>query len=460
MMQRKQWSRMAWSLTVTWIALLLCSLTTGWLNRFFYDTDRLPAPGIDFFSVERGWFSLLAGRSEYDTFRTTYGPYATWLNYHPLLAVVIGPLLTLFTPFVAYAVWTGLSALLMALSAWVIARKAGSLHQAGAMLLLLGAFPTFILLQSGNVQAVLILSSALIFAALQRIAEEPSRTSDQTLLLAGLLLSLFSKPIVLAMLPLLLMLRETRRTAANATCIYLAVSLLSLVLPAWNPEPLTWHDRWMWISHPKFIASTMNVYTNHFIVTAPMRDNAVHWFAMIGITDFRFLHIDIYSLSALLDGWLGFATPSVLYRVPILLVLEVSALVALVQDRQTRIEAALMVVMAASLLLILSYGVVWEYHYTLLLPVAAACLVQKSRHRMVQCIPVLGVFTWLPSLYVVFRSYDLQRISVQNILRAERVLPVLAAFLLLLAEATRLALQDSSHLRFLSKGTSAVSESC
>lgn len=457
MMQRKQWARLVWSLTVAWIALLLCSLRTGWLDRFFYDTDRLPTPGTDFFSVERGWLSLLAGRSEYDTFHTAYGPYATWLNYHPLLAVVVGPLLMRFSPFVAYAIWTGISALLMAMSAWLIARREDALHRAAGMLLLLGSFPTFIMLQSGNVQALLILSVALIFTALRGLAEEASCSKSQTFLLAGLLLSLFSKPIVLAMLPLFLLLPETRRTALVACGTYLGVSLSCLLVPAWNPEPITWRDRWMWLSHPQAIASTMNVYTNHFTVTAPMRDNAVHWFAMIGITDFRFLHIDVYALSALMDGWLGFATPNVLYRVPILLVLEMSVLVTLVRERRTRMQAALLVAMAASLLLILSYGVVWEYHYTLVLPVVAVCLVQMPQSRMLQCISILGLFIWLPSLYVMFRSQDLQCLDIQNTVRAERVLPVLAAFLLLLAEATRLALQDGSRLRFFSRRPPAVS---
>jgi hypothetical protein len=449
--KRRHWARLAWALTIAWIALLLLSLRTGWLDHFFYDTDQLPAPGIDFFSVERGWYSLLAGHSEYDTFRTDYGPYATWLNYHPLLAAVVGPVLMPFTPFVAYIVWTGISALLMAVAAWVLARKEDALYRAGVMLLLLGAFPTFIMFQSGNMQAILVLSVALVFAALRNIAEDASRKVCQTLLLAGLLMSLFSKPIVLAMLPLLLLMRETRRTALGASGIYLTISLLSLVVPAWNPEPLTWHSRWMWISHPDAIASTMNVYTNHFTVTAPMRDNAVHWFAMLGITDFRFFHVDIYSLSTLLDGCLRTTTPSVLYRVPILLVLETSVLVALIREHRTRVEAALMVTMAASLLLILSYGVVWEYHYTLLLPVGAVCLLLKSRSVLVRLIPLLSVFAWLPSLYVLIRTHDLQQPGLQNFLRAERVLPVLAAFLLLLAEAVRLAVRDTSHLRFFSR---------
>ena len=78
------------------VVFLLFSLKRGWLNNFFYDTSHSPMPGMDFFSVERGWMNLLAGRSEFHTFHSSFGPYGSWLKYHPMLAVVIGAPLMLF----------------------------------------------------------------------------------------------------------------------------------------------------------------------------------------------------------------------------------------------------------------------------------------------------------------------------------------------------------------------------
>lgn len=166
-MSRRGWTALVWAMVAGWVGELLCSLKTGWLNRFFYDTDHLPNPGIDFFSVERGWLNLLAHRSEFDTFHSSYGPYATWLNYHPLLAVLVGPALMSFAPFTAYAIWTVISTALMGLAAWVLSIGSDPIRRALVFLLLMGAFPTFILLQSGNVQALLVLSLALVFSTLR-----------------------------------------------------------------------------------------------------------------------------------------------------------------------------------------------------------------------------------------------------------------------------------------------------
>ncbi len=449
-MLRGRWPAVVWTLVTAWIAFVLVSLHTGWLNAFFYDTGHNQMPGIDFFPLERGWLNLTNGFSEFDTFRSDYGPWATWLVYHPALAVLLGPLFMLFAPWTAYWLWTALSALMLGAAAYVLSRDAaGSLRQPLIFLLLLGAFPAYILWQSGNVQSLLVLAVALIFAAVDGMRRDGSSRGNQAMLLAGLLLSLFSKPIVLAMLPLLLLLKQTRRMALLSLAIYLPVSLLALALPAWNPVAMSWAERWELFTHPDVIAATMNVYTNHFTVTRPMMDNAVHWLAMVGLTDFRFLHVDIYSLSALLDGWLQTRTPDALYRIPQLLVLEVSLLIWFVRERRAQMEAALMTLMAAAVSLILSYGLVWEYHYTLVLAVTACLFARAERDWALRVVIALGLLSWAPSLYIFLRAESMTSLHVQTILRAERVLPVLAIFLLLLGRAMVLALRNPEGLRWL-----------
>jgi hypothetical protein len=435
-----------WAFTALWAAFLLLSLHFGWLDAFFFDASNAHVQGIDFFPVERGWLNLLAGRSIFDTFHSGYGPYATWLVYHPALVVVIGPLLMAFSPWTAYALWSVLSLGLMGLSAFFIARQgSGSLRKALVFLLFLG-FPAALMLHVGNVQAVLVLSCALIFAAVDDICATGVSRRNQAMLLAGLLISLFSKPVVFAMLPLLLLLKETRRPVLRALGIYVLVSLVFLSVPLLNPVALGWGQRWFLATHPEIVAQAMNPFTNGFTITAPMQDNAIHWLAMRGLGGFRMLHIDVYSLPALLDGWLGTRTPDALYAVPSILVLELSVLVFFVRDRKARLDAALMTLMAASLLLFLSYGLVWEYHFTAVFPVAGLLLMRGLRNPIDRAILLLGALVWLPGLYVLMRHRDAASLSVQNLLRLERVGPVVLIFLLLLVRAALLALRSPAGL--------------
>jgi hypothetical protein len=220
---------------------------------------------------------------------------------------------------------------------------------------------------------------------------------------------------------------------------------------------MTWTERWFYFLHPDLVQQTMNLFTNGFNVTQPMQDNAMHWLNMRGLASFRMEHIDVYSLPALLDGWLGRHTPNSLLQVPILFVLEVTVLVALVRDRAARMEAALMTLMAASLLLLLSYGLVWEYHFTLVLPVAALLLLRKHPGPIERAIIALSVLLWLPSLYVLLRGQDIGSLRVQLLIHAGRVLPTLLIFTLLLVRAVMLSLQSPRGLRLLSVAASTAS---
>jgi hypothetical protein len=445
-MKNDRLARIVWIVTALWAAFLLLSLHFGWLDAFFFDASHAHVQGIDFFPVERGWLNLLAGRSEFDTFHSGFGPYATWLVYHPALVVVLGPFLMAFKPWAAYAVWSVISLSLMGLSAFFIMRQGtGSLHRALVALLFLG-FPTMLMLHVGNVQAVLVLSCALLFAALDSMASNGVTRRNEAMLLAGILISLFSKPIVFAMLPLFLLLKETRRSALRSIAIYAVVSLVFLTMPALNPVAMTWAQRWFLAMHPDVISQTMNPFTNGFIVTVPMQDNAIHWLAMLGLSDFRLLHIDVYSLPALLDGWLGERTPDSFYKVPSILVLELSILIFFIRDRKARLEAALSTVMAASLLLFVTYGLVWEYHFTAIFPIAGLLIMRGLRNKIDRAVAALSVLVWLPSLYIFLSNRDTASMSVQNAMRLERLGPVVLIFALLLIRATLLALRSPTGM--------------
>jgi len=447
-MTRERAAKIVWLITAFWLLVLLLSLKFGWLGGFFFDSRHAHVQGIDFFPVERAFLNVAAGRSEFDTFAIPYGPYATWFLYHPALALVIGPLLAAFAPWTAYAIWTATAVVLMGVSAWIIMRRSDDpLRRSFAGLLLLGGFPVYIMLYVGNIQALLVLSIALVLASVDAMRDEGATRRNRGLLLTGLLISLFSKPAVLAMVPLLLMLKQTRRTTLKALGIYAIVSFVFLIVPGLNPAPTTWAERIQLATHPEVVRQTMNVYTNGFVVTPAMKDNSVHWLAMIGLSDFRMQHVDVYSLPAFLDGLLRTRTSDALYRIPAIVILEMSLLVWFVRSRPQRLDAALMVMMAASLLVFLSYGLVWEYHYTGVLPIAALLLMRKKPSPIEWTIIALGIVVWLPSLYFVVSTQNLSQLWVETVIRLNRVLPVLAIFCLLLIRAWNLALQGGLDSR-------------
>lgn len=447
-MTRERAAKIVWLITALWLLVLLLSLKFGWLGGFFFDSRHAHVQGIDFFPVERAFLNVAAGRSEFDTFAIPYGPYATWFLYHPALALVIGPLLAAFAPWTAYAIWTATAVVLMGVSAWIIMRRSDDpLRRSFAGLLLLGGFPVYIMLYVGNIQALLVLSIALVLASVDAMRDEGATRRNRGLLLTGLLISLFSKPAVLAMVPLLLMLKQTRRTTLKALGIYAIVSFVFLIVPGLNPAPTTWAERIQLATHPEVVRQTMNVYTNGFVVTPAMKDNSVHWLAMIGLSDFRMQHVDVYSLPAFLDGLLRTRTSDALYRIPAIVILEMSLLVWFVRSRPQRLDAALMVMMAASLLVFLSYGLVWEYHYTGVLPIAALLLMRKKPSPIEWTIIALGIVVWLPSLYFVVSTQNLSQLWVETVIRLNRVLPVLAIFCLLLIRAWNLALQGGLDSR-------------
>jgi hypothetical protein len=432
---------MVWAATAAWVAVLLASLRYGLLDRFFFDSSHAHVQGIDFFPVVRAFLSILNGHSAYDTFSVNYGPYATWFLYHPLLALTLGPLLAWMQPWTGYAAWTAASFVLMAIAAWLMMRLSSDpLRRALVGLVMLGAFPVYSMLYVGNVQALTVLAVTLVLVGLARMAGlDGAAPCDaavlrrcRVMLLAGLLISLFSKPVVLLMLPLLWMMPETRRTAWKAFAIYAAVSLAFVAVPLLNPEGLGWSERIFLASHPAIVQQTMNVYTNGFTVTPPMKDNAVHWFAMVALADYRLLHIDVYSLPVFLDSWLHVHTPEALYRLPAILILEFSVMVAFLRGRRARLEAALHLTMAASLSYLVMYSLVWEYHYTAVLPVLGLILVRKSWNVAEKAVLALGALVCGPSLYFLVSGQNPTLLTVQNVIRLDRVLPAAAIFLILL----------------------------
>ncbi len=417
-------------ITGTCVLIQLLSLRLGLLNAFFFDTMHADVQGIDYFSLPKAFLSLAAGRSAYATFDPpAYGPHFTWYLAHPALAVWLGSWLSVFSPMTSYGVYTLLSLGMMAVCAWLLARESNDpLNRRLIWLLIMGAFPTYWMLFVGNVHALLVLALAMLLAGVFRLTYG---NRGEGLVFAGLLLSLLTKPVVLLMLPLLFLLKETRRPAWRAMAVYAVVSIFFEMTPALNPEAIGLKQvAWLAV-HPAVVRSTMNIYDNHMQLTAPMRDNSIHWLNLIAQSNMRMIHVDIFSLPVFLDNLTGSRTPSWLFRIPILTTLALSVLVICIRSPRLRMEAALLLLMAASLVFFLGYPTVWEYQYTSVLPVAAMLLIVRERgvfyRRACGWMFGLAACAWLPSLYVFTEGRPITP-DVLSIIWVDRVLPVTLLF--------------------------------
>jgi hypothetical protein len=436
-------------ITGLWVLAQLLSLRLGLLNAFFYDAVHADVQGIDYFSVPKAFLNLVAGRSAYATFDPpAYGPHSTWFFNHPALAAWLGSWLSLFDPMISYGIYTMLSLSMLAACAWLLAQRSGdALTRRLIWLLILGAFPTYWMLFVGNVHALPVLALGMVLGGIFSMTYD---RRGENLLFGGLLLSLFSKPFVLLMAPLLLLLKETRKTMARALLLYVAVSLVFEIAPALNPEAIGLRQvAWLAV-HPAFVREHMNSYASHLAINALMRDNSIHWFNMIAQSDVAMVHIDIYSLPVFLRVLTGRPAPGWLSKLPLLLTLVLSVPVALLRDRRLRLEAALLLSMAISLTFFLGYSTAWEYQYASVMPVAALLLLagergvfyRRARGRLL----ALAACLWLPSLYILTEGRAITP-PVLLVIWLDRVVPVTLLFILMTVELARLLWTERATFR-------------
>ena len=332
----------------------------------------------------------------------------------------------------------------MALCAFLLARESDDVFTRRLIwLLVLGAFPVFAMLYVGNVQSFTVLGLSLLLVGMLRMLRDRPRAGPY--ILAGLLVSLFTKPVVVLVLPLLLLLRETRRAALEALAVYVPVSLIFELVPLLNPQGIGL-GRVFWLAlHPGFVRQTMDIYADHLVLTPDMRDNSIHWFNLVAQSGFRLQHVDIFSLPVFLDGVLGTRTPDWLYLLPGVAVLTPSLFVPRIRQTAGRRESALLLTMAASLSFFLSYPTVWEYQYTAVLPVGAVLLMLRGSALFTKPAAVwsLGLVAcvWLPSLYFLSGA-ALPSQGAITMVRFDRVVPVTLLFVTLLWLVARAMWRD------------------
>ncbi len=427
--------------TITLVATMLLSLHFGWLNMFFYGAELSPnVQGIDYFAVPKSFLNLLDGRSVFDTWGgAPYGPHSTWYLAHPAFSLFVASWFSFFSPWTSYWLFVIFSVALMAFCGYLISKMTTNILKKNlSYFLLLCAFPTYWMLFVGNMHAPLVLALTLILLSIYELTyseNEKDIKSANTKLLAGLLISFFTKPIVLLMLPLLLFTKETRRTTIITLIIYSVVSLLFILLPQLNPQGVGLNKLLNVVFDFDFIKENMNIYKNHFVLNEYMKDNSIHWLNLIAQSDYKFMHIDVFSLPVFIDTIMGKATASGIYKIPIYISLFLSVGVAFIEDKKIRLESTLLLIMAISLSFFLSYNTIWEYQFASALPVIALLPILKEKDvfykKYISIMFYIGLFLYLPSLYFLYRGGDFSG-SALTFIRIDRIIPVLIIFIIMI----------------------------
>jgi hypothetical protein len=418
------------------VLIMLLSLHFGILQVFFFGAEHADVQGIDYFAVPKSFLNLVEQRSIYDTWGgTAYGPHATWYLAHPAFSVFVASWFSFFSPWTSYWLFSIFSLGIMGVCGYLISKRTPDLlNKQLSFFFLLCAFPTYWMLYVGNMHAPLVLSITLILTGIFELTYGTSTKKANTILFAGLLISFFTKPIVLLMLPLLLIIKETRATTLKSIFIYGFISLAFIFVPLLNPDAVGWEK--LTSIDFRYIQEHMNIYKNNFVLNAFMKDNSIHWTNLIAQSDYKLIHIDVFSLPVFVDVLLGKETEAWIFKLPIYICLALSIAIAFIADKKIRLECTLLLIMAISLTFFLSYNTVWEYQFTSALPLIAFLPILKKKQvfyeKYIRTMTITGLFFCLPSLYFLFRNSDLSNSTTFTWIHADKVIPSFILFAIMI----------------------------
>ncbi|MBK7182234.1 MAG: hypothetical protein IPH89_04510 [Bacteroidetes bacterium] len=216
--------------------------------------------------------------------------------------------------------------------------------------------------------------------------------------------------------------------------IYSFVSMLFLIVPILNPQSIGWNKMLDVMFDFDFIKANMNIFKNNFVLNEYMKDNSIHWLNLIAQSEYKLMHIDVFSLPVFVDTIMGAEVSARLFKLPIYMSLLLSFCIPFIKDVKLKLESLLLLIIAISLTFFLSYNTVWEYQFASVLPVICVLIVLKSRNvfyaKMLNGMIFISLIICLPSLYFVVRAGDFQTASSLTLIRITRVVPVVLFFLL------------------------------
>lgn len=315
--------------------VFLSSIHFGFLNRFVIGSYHGNV-GFDFFPIPRAFDNLIHGRSMYDTWSSNYGPYSTWYPYHPLLPLFAGSWTSQLAPWVSFWCFVVVSLGILVIAA----EQLRPLHWA-APLLIFANFPVYLMLWNAQMHIFLNLGIALVLRGVADL-ESGREQGTSVRILVGLMFSLFSKPMVLALMPILLLHKASRSSVWIALSIYGLVSIAFLTLP--------WLD--------------------------PMRDNRAHWMHIVIQGNRIDGNVELFSIPEMLARWTGKKVVPWWTKIPILSAVALGSSLLFPWNRlrnrfergwvSPSVERMLLAICTILASYYLSYPNIWEYHYTTL----------------------------------------------------------------------------------------------
>lgn len=423
-------------IVATWVGVMLLSLYCGWLDSFFWAAQHAKVQGIDYFALPKSFLNLLEHRSPYDSWNgVAYGPYATWYLAHPLFSITVMPFFAFLSPWLSYIAFVFFSLGIMLYCAFLYAKEAIPTDKNVYYALFLLSFPVYWMFYVGNMHAPLVLSIALILLGIYELAyvHTHEKAAHQKLF-AGLIISFFTKPVVILLIPALFFAKETRKTLFWALVAYAIGSCLVLFVPFINPESISWQKRLTVLVDIPFIKENLNIYKNQYVLNEYMKDNIIHWLNLIAQSGYRFNHIENFSFPVFLDTLFGKELPNFLYTLPILFGQFCSVFLLRLRDKNERLQLLLLITLTSSVSYFLSYNTVWEYQYASMLPVVAMIYRVRKLNLFsefqVKILLSCSLFYYLPSFYCLLDKTNMD-LSFISMVRVSKSLATLSLFLVL-----------------------------
>jgi hypothetical protein len=449
---------------VGWLAGLIYAYAAGVLAAFvtslhFHFLDPLFSEtlsgyqGWDYFLLPRAFDCLSKGVSPYLPYPTEaqcgYGPWATPFVLHPLAALFPGALLHALPPWTSYGVFVagslaGLFCLFLLFAS--LARQ--PLTRSLIFLALFANWPLYLMLWLGQTHVFTVLAFGLVEYWLLRQVSQPAKRHDW-LLVCGLLISLFSKPLILLFLPALLAARLTRGPAVLAGVIYAVVSAIFILVPQLNPGSPPLRDLLNGTVAPQALQETGNAY---------------HWINILSVSGgLNTNHRDIYTLSTLLNVVLPDGVVVGVSR--LLTVLTVGWATWLAWPRQPGPVAALWLALVGCLSIVLyylAYTFAFEHQYPTLaiVPATLAVLWSRLRDQRVRRYVVVALLAFVPMLFpTIYRllvahpvrdiiyDFSAETLRQMTLFRSFRVVPALIMFIALFLALRRLRLSSADAQR-------------
>ncbi|MFA6584218.1 MAG: hypothetical protein WCS77_07975 [Elusimicrobiaceae bacterium] len=396
--------------TALYAAMMFLSLKFRFLDFLLPGTwhGRI---GFDFFSVPRSWINLLHGQSIYFTRGNDFGPYASWFPYHPAVSPLLGGWLSLFSPWVSFWIFSGLSFGALCCCGYLFSRLTENpVHKALAYFFMVCSPVVYLMLWAGQLHVLVVAAVALVLADLLELMDGKPARKFRLKLACGILISLFSKPIILPVLAALAIVPQYRRTIVYCAGAYAAVSFALWFVPFFNPRSVGL-DRLVEVAlHPE-IMFRLELYRGVWISSYKPEyvfDNAIHWFNMKMRSDMgEPFNFELFSLTGFFSG---FGFPAWFFKLPAWFALALCVPAYFVRKTASAFKLAFL---GAGLLIMsffLSYTIVYEYHYTVLLPLLAGSFIlyHKTGDAVLKTALLVfcaaGALLYVPTAYFMVRN--------------------------------------------------------